>query len=63
VSRIRGALADGDLAGAVNESNSLPEDMQAATRDWAAAAEARRTADDLVARLRADALARVAAED
>jgi hypothetical protein len=63
VTRIRAALAAGDLATATTEWTALPEDMKAATKDWAASAEARRIADDLVARLRADALSRVAAED
>jgi hypothetical protein len=63
VSRIRAALAGGDLATAINEWNSLPPDVKAATQDWAASAGARRTADDLVARLRVEALARVSAED
>jgi hypothetical protein len=62
VTRIRGALASGDLKTALAEWETLPDGAKSATSDWAAAAGARMAADDLVARLRADALARLESE-
>ena len=60
VTRIRGALAAGDVASALSEWRALPDPVKTQTADWVDAAEARAAADDLVARLRADALARLA---
>ena len=59
VTRIRAALAAGDVATALSEWRTLPDPLKTQTADWVAAAEARAAADDLVARLRADALARL----
>ena len=59
VTRIRAALAAGDVATALSEWRTLPDPIKTQTADWADAAEARAAADDLVARLRADALARL----
>ena len=47
---------------ALAEWNSLPEDAKAKTADWARAAEARLAADELVARLRSEALSRLGRE-
>ena len=57
VTRIRGALATGDLATALAEWAALPEAIKVETADWAALLETRVAADALVAALRADALA------
>ena len=62
ISRVRTALAAGDLETALAEWNALPEHARAATADWARQAEARRHADELVARLRSDALSRLGTE-
>lgn len=62
ISRIRAALAAGDIDTALSEWSALPQDARAATADWAAQAEARRDADALVARLRSDALSRLGTE-
>jgi hypothetical protein len=62
VARVRGALAAGDLRAALAEWNGLPDDVKARTVDWARAAEARLAADDLVAKLRSEALSRLARE-
>jgi hypothetical protein len=62
VARIRGALLSGDLKTALAEWNSLPEDAKAKTADWARDAEARLAADELVARLRSEALSRLGRE-
>jgi hypothetical protein len=59
VTRIRGALARGDLAAALSEREALPENAKAATEVWAEAAEARRAADELVTELRGEALAQI----
>jgi hypothetical protein len=59
VSRIRGALAAGDLATALKERAALPDPYQAATADWAKSAQARLDADALVERVRASALAKL----
>lgn len=59
VTRIRGALQAGDLATALAEREALPESARAATADWAQAAEARREAEALVARLRGEALSQL----
>ena len=62
VARIRGAVAAGDLRTALAEWNALPEEVKARTADWARGAEARMAADELVARLRSEALSRLARE-
>jgi hypothetical protein len=62
LSRIRAALDSGDLGTALTERSALPEELRTATAEWAAAAEARRAADELVARLRGEALSRLASE-
>jgi hypothetical protein len=62
VARIRGALSSGDLKTALAEWNSLPEEAKANTADWARAAEARLAADELVTRLRSEALSRLGRE-
>lgn len=62
VTRIRGALQSGDLETALSEWETLPEDVKVATGDWAEAAETQKTAGDLAARLRSDALARLGTE-
>jgi len=62
VTRIRGALAAGDLKTALAEWETLPEEARSATSEWAEAAGARMAADDLVARLRSDALAKLETE-
>jgi len=59
VARIRAALAAGDLKAALAEREALPETIKAATADWASAADARVKADDLVAAVRAEALAKL----
>ncbi len=59
VTRIRGALAVGDIKAALAEWSVLPDTMKSATKAWADSAHAWQTADDLVASLRADALARI----
>jgi hypothetical protein len=59
VTRIRGALAAGDVATALSEWQALPDPVKTQTAEWADAAEARAAADDLVARLRGEALARL----
>ncbi len=56
VARIKGALAAGDLKTALAEWASLPDSVKTPTADWAHSAEARQSADTLVAKLRADAL-------
>ncbi len=63
VTRMRAALDSGDLETALAEWTTLPEDIKAATADWAEAAETRKTAGDLAARLRSDALARLGTEE
>jgi hypothetical protein len=62
ISRVRTALAAGDLETALAEWNALPEHARTATAEWAREAEARRHADELVARLRSDALSRLGTE-
>ena len=62
ISRIRAALAAGDLDTALSEWSALPEHARSATADWARQAEARRDADALVAQLRSDALSRLGTE-
>jgi len=59
VTRIRGALAAGQVAASLAEWQTLPDTVRTQTADWASAAEARAAADELVAQLRADALARL----
>ncbi len=59
VARIRAALEAGDLKTALAERESLPDTVKAATADFARDAEARQSAEDLVATLRADALSRL----
>ena len=62
VARIRGALAGRrSEAAALSEWNTLPDTIKAPTADWARSVEARLKADELVARLRAEALSRLGA--
>jgi hypothetical protein len=61
VTRIRAALAANDLKSALAERESLPEEIKAATAEWAGAAAARLQADELVAKIRAETLARLSA--
>jgi hypothetical protein len=61
VARIRAALEADDLKTALSERESLPDAAKAATADFARDAEARQSADDLVAKLRAEALAQLEA--
>jgi hypothetical protein len=56
VTRIRAALAAGDLKTALSEWSTLPDDIKTETAGWAKLAETRAAADDLVAELRASAL-------
>jgi hypothetical protein len=62
VARIRGALAAGDLKQALAEWDALPADAKAKTEAWQKQAAARLTADELVARLRSNALSRLGSE-
>jgi hypothetical protein len=57
ISRIRGALAAGDLKAALAEWSTLSESIKSATAEWARLADARQKADDLVAEVRSAALA------
>lgn len=59
IARIRAALDAGDLKAALAEWEALPESGKSATAHWRQAAQARLAAEALVARLRADALARL----
>jgi hypothetical protein len=59
VTRVRAALAAGDLQTALGEWKALPENARAATAAWAERAKARLAADRLVAKLRGEALARL----
>lgn len=59
VARIRAALGVGDLRTALDERNALPQEAKDATAEWAGEAEARLAADEAVARIRSDALARL----
>ena len=59
VARIRAALAANDLKTALAERETLPVEIKTATAEWAGAAAARLQADDLVAKIRADALAKI----
>ncbi|HEX2256469.1 MAG TPA: hypothetical protein VHG92_07180 [Afifellaceae bacterium] len=61
-SRIEAALATGDLARALEEWQDLPPDAQAASQDWADQAGAVLAGEALAARLRREALARLASE-
>ncbi len=61
VTRIRAALDAGDLQTALSEWDALPEDAKTATADFQRDAAALRDANALVAKLRADALARLEA--
>ncbi len=61
VTRIRAALEAGDLQTALKEWDGLPADVQTATAGWQRDAKARNDADDLVERLRTEALSRLAA--
>ena len=61
VTRIRAALDAGDLATALSEWDALPENAKTATADFQRDAAALRDANALVAKLRADALARLEA--
>jgi hypothetical protein len=60
LSRIRGALAAGDLKSALDQWNTLPDAIKTPTADWAELAKARVAADDLVAGVRSAALAKLA---
>jgi hypothetical protein len=62
VTRIRAALAAGDLKTALAEWNTLPEAIRARTADWAKIGETRLAVDDLISRLRAEALARLGSD-
>jgi hypothetical protein len=62
VARMRAALAAGDLDAALTEWGKLPEEIRSATSGWAEAARARIETDQLVARLRAEALSRLRSE-
>jgi hypothetical protein len=62
VTRIRAALAADDLRTALAEWNTLPEAIRARTADWAKIAETRLAVDDLISRLRREALARLGAD-
>ncbi len=62
VTRIRAALAAGDLKTALSEWNVLPDAVKAKTADWAKRVEVRAAADDLVAELRASALSRLGSD-
>ena len=59
LARMRGALEAGDLRGALAEREALPEAAKAKTEEWARAVEARASAGELVAQLRAEALSRL----
>ena len=59
-SRIEAALAAGDLAGALEEWQELPGDAQAASQEWAEEARAVLAGERLAARLRNEAMARLA---
>jgi hypothetical protein len=59
--RIRAALQAGDLKTALGEWQALADPAKASTADWARVAQARQDADELAARLRTEALSRVAA--
>jgi hypothetical protein len=59
VTRVRAALAAGDLETALAEWRGLPENARTATAAWAERAEARLAAERLVAKLRGEALARL----
>lgn len=61
VARIRGALDAGDLKRALDEWNMLPGAIKTPTADWARQVEVRIKADDLVAAVRSEALARLGA--
>lgn len=62
VTRIRAALAAGDLRTALVEWGALPDPVRAATSGWKEVAETRLAADDIVAELRAAALARLGSD-
>ncbi len=59
--RLRAALDGGDVRAALAEWQALPEQAKASTAEWARQAEARAAAADLAARLRTEALSRIAA--
>ena len=59
LARIRAALEAGDLRRALTEWGALPETIKAPTADWARLVEARAAADELVVRLRSEALSRL----
>ncbi len=62
ITRIRAALAAGNLTTALTEWASLPDEIKAETEDWADLLETRIAADALVARLRNEALSRLGSE-
>jgi hypothetical protein len=56
VARMEAAIKNGDYADAVAEYETLPDDAKAAGADFIAGVRARQTADELVAKVLADAL-------
>lgn len=59
LARMRGAVDAGDLRLALAEWNALPEAARARLAEWASGAQARLAAEELAARLRSEALARL----
>jgi hypothetical protein len=59
--RVRAALDREDLRAALAEWQVLPEQVKGSTADWARLARARAEAEELAARLRTEALSRIAA--
>jgi hypothetical protein len=59
VTRIRAALAAGDLKTALAEWNTLPDEIKTKSVDWAETVKTRVAVDDLVAQLRSSALSRL----
>lgn len=62
VARMETKLARGDLTGALEESEALPQSARAQAKDWFAAAEQRRDADVAIKNLINAALAAISAE-
>jgi hypothetical protein len=63
MTRIRAALAAGDLSTALSEWNTLPDEIKTQSADWADIVKTRAAADDLVAQLRSEALAKLGTEN
>jgi hypothetical protein len=59
VARIRAALDAGNIRAALAEWNALPDRVKASMAHWARVVEARAAAEDVVARLRSEALSRL----